>query len=98
MADAIERDPIFAGALEEAGQRPVVHGWCALRLDTRIAGLARALGARYTRYADDIVLSGDAALRRWADCVETRIGAWALDEGFALNHRKTRRVTHARRQ
>ena len=71
---------------------------CAFRMDTRIAGLARALGARYTRYADDIVLSGDAGLLRWADRVEARIGAFALDEGFALNHRKTRRVTRARRQ
>ena len=71
---------------------------CAFRLDTRIAGLARALGAIYTRYADDIVLSGDAGLLRAADRVETRIGAWALEEGFALNHRKTRRVTRSRRQ
>jgi RNA-directed DNA polymerase len=71
---------------------------CAFRMDTRIAGLARALGARYTRYADDIVLSGDANLRRWADRIEARIGGFALDEGFALNHRKTRCVTRARRQ
>ena len=68
---------------------------CAFRLDTRIAGLARALGARY---ADDIVLSGDAGLLRQADRVEARIGGFALDEGFALNHRKTRRVTRSRRQ
>ena len=71
---------------------------CAFRLDVRIAGLARELGARYTRYADDIVLSGDASLGRAADRLEARIGAFALDEGFALNHRKTRRVTRARRQ
>jgi len=71
---------------------------CAFRLDVRIAALARALGARYTRYADDIVLSGDAGLLRAADRVEARLGAFALDEGFALNHRKTRRVTRARRQ
>jgi len=38
------------------------------------------------------------ALRRAADRVEARIGAFALDEGFALNHRKTRCVTRARRQ
>ena len=44
------------------------------------------------------MLSGDARLLRWADRVEARLGAWALDEGFALNHRKTRRVTHSRRQ
>ena len=71
---------------------------CAFRLDTRIAGLARSLGARYTRYADDVVLSGDASLLSAADRVETRLGAWALEDGFALNHRKTRRVTRSRRQ
>ena len=71
---------------------------CAFRLDTRIAGLARALGARYTRYADDIVLSGDASLARRADRIEARIGGFALDEGFALNHRKTRCVGASRRQ
>ena len=71
---------------------------CAFRLDVRIAGLARSLGARYTRYADDIVLSGDASLRHYADRIEARIGAIALDEGFALNHRKTRRVSSGRRQ
>ena len=71
---------------------------CAFRLDARIAGLARELGARYTRYADDLVLSGDAALLRKADRIEARVAGFALDEGFALNHRKTRRVTCARRQ
>ncbi len=71
---------------------------CAFRLDVRIAGLARSLGARYTRYADDIVLSGDGRLLHRADRIEARIGGFALDEGFALNHRKTRRVTRARRQ
>ena len=71
---------------------------CAFRLDVRIAGLARSLGARYTRYADDIVLSGGAELARAADRIEARIGGFALDEGFALNHRKTRRVPRSRRQ
>ena len=71
---------------------------CAFRLDTRIAGLARELGARYTRYADDIVISGGRELLRWADRIEARIGGFALDEGFALNHRKTRRVSAGRRQ
>ena len=71
---------------------------CAFRLDVRIAGLARALGARYTRYADDIVLSGDRHLLGCADRIEARIGGFALDEGFALNHRKTRRASRGRRQ
>ncbi len=36
---------------------------CAFRLDLRLDGLAHALGAHYTRYADDIVLSGPRHLR-----------------------------------
>jgi hypothetical protein len=71
---------------------------CAFRMDVRIAGLARSLGARCTRYADDIVLSGDMHLLRHADRIEARIGGFALDEGFALNHRKTRVVGRGRRQ
>ncbi len=71
---------------------------CAFRLDVRVAALARELGARYTRYADDIVLSGPASLRAAAARVEAHLGAIALDEGFALNHRKTRRSGAGRRQ
>ena len=71
---------------------------CAFRMDVRIAALARTLGARYTRYADDIVLSGDAGLLRHADRIEARLASFALDEGFALNHRKTRRVGRGRPQ
>lgn len=71
---------------------------CAFRLDLRLDGLAHALGARYTRYADDLVLSGGGQLR---DAMP-RIAAWvariARDEGFALNHRKTRCLTAGRRQ
>jgi len=71
---------------------------CAFGLDLRIAGLARALGARYTRYADDIVLSGGPALRDALPRIESQIGAWAREAGFALNHRKTRCLAAARRQ
>jgi hypothetical protein len=71
---------------------------CAFRMDVRIAGLARDMGARYTRYADDIVLSGDTRLLRQADRIEARVGAIALDAGFALNHRKTHRAGRGRRQ
>jgi len=71
---------------------------CAFRLDLRLDGLARALGARYTRYADDLVLSGP---RHLADA-RMRIAAWvgriAMEEGFALQHRKTRCLTAGRRQ
>ena len=71
---------------------------CAFRLDLRLDGLALALGARYTRYADDIVLSGDSHLREVMPRIEARVGCIALGEGFSLNHRKTRCLTQGRRQ
>lgn len=71
---------------------------CAFKLDLRLDGLAHALGARYTRYADDIVLSGGANLRE----ARARIEAWLAritgEEGFALNLRKSRCVGTGIRQ
>lgn len=71
---------------------------CAFRLDLRLAGLAHVLGARYTRYADDIVLSGGRNLREAMPRIEAWVGRIAFAEGFALNHRKTRCLTEGRRQ
>lgn len=71
---------------------------CAFRLDLRLDGLAQALGARYTRYADDIVLSGGPQLRAARSRIETWVGRVALEEGFRLNHRKTRCLTAGHRQ
>ncbi|HWH84901.1 MAG TPA: reverse transcriptase family protein [Burkholderiaceae bacterium] len=71
---------------------------CAFRLDLRLDGLAHGLGARYTRYADDIVMSGGTHLRDGMPRVEAWVGRIALEEGFALNHRKTRCLTGAQRQ
>lgn len=71
---------------------------CAFRLDLRIDGFAHGLGARYTRYADDIVLSGGRHLSAAMPRIEAWIGRIALEEGFALNHRKTRRLTAGQRQ
>ena len=69
-----------------------------MRLDLRLDGLAYVLGARYTRYADDIVLSGGRHLGRVMSRIEAWVGRIALEEGFALNHRKTRCLTAGQRQ
>ena len=53
------------------------------------------LGARYSRYAHDLVLSGPPGLRARAAALEVRVGAIAREEGFRLNHRKTRGGTQA---
>ncbi len=75
---------------------PALANLCAFGLDARLAGLAEALGARYSRYADDLVFSGPASLP------VGRLVAWvaaiAEDEGFAVNRRKTRSLGVAQRQ
>jgi RNA-directed DNA polymerase len=53
------RDPHLP---QGAPTSPALANLCGFRLDLRLDGLAFVLGARYTRYADDIVFSGGAHL------------------------------------
>jgi len=77
---------------------PALANLCAFGLDLRLAGLAQILGARYSRYADDLVFSGGPELARWRARIEVWVARVALEEGFALNHRKSRCEPAARRQ
>ena len=51
-----------------------------------------------TRYADDLAFSGDRAFGRSVRFFVARVGAIALEEGFRINHRKTRVMRHGQRQ
>ena len=73
---------------------PALANLAAFGLDRRLTGLAHAVGARYSRYADDLVLSSDAYLRTPVDM----IGAIVADEGFRVNVAKTRVMGRGRRQ
>jgi RNA-directed DNA polymerase len=75
---------------------PAVANLCAFGLDARLAGLAEAFGARYSRYADDLVISGPASLP--VRQISAWVAAIAADEGFAVNPRKTRSLGVAQRQ
>ncbi len=55
-------------------------------------------GARYTRYADDLAFSGGEELARALERVIVAVGAIALEEGFAVQHRKTRVMRRGVRQ
>lgn len=77
---------------------PALANLCAHRLDMRLAALADTLGARYSRYADDLVFSGGVALARAMARFHPQVGAIAIEEGFALNMRKTRLMRTATRQ
>lgn len=75
---------------------PAVANLLAHRLDQRVAGLAAAVGARYARYADDLVFSGAAALP--ARGLAARVTQIAAEEGFRVRHDKTRVVPAHHRQ
>jgi RNA-directed DNA polymerase len=77
---------------------PAVANLCAHRLDRRLAGLAAKLGASYTRYADDLAFSGGEELERRARAFHVAVCRIALEEGFAVNTRKTRFMRRAARQ
>ncbi|ALG15635.1 reverse transcriptase [Kibdelosporangium phytohabitans] len=70
-----------------APSSPAVANAVAYRLDLRLAGLARALGADYTRYADDLAFSGPQTLPLHRLLPGVR--AIARDEGFRVRPDKT---------
>lgn len=71
-----------------APSSPALANLVAGRLDRRLAGLAAAAGATYTRYADDLTFSGDATLG--AGRVIDAAGRIVAEEGFRLQPAKTR--------
>jgi RNA-directed DNA polymerase len=79
---------------------PALTNTLSLRLDRRLAGLARRLGWRYTRYADDLTFSlpadhvGKPRLGSLLGIVRRVVVA----EGFRLNHEKTRVARSGGRQ
>ena len=62
------------------------------------SGYPMRMRATYTRYADDLVFSGEADFTRQASFFVPLAAGIAGDEGFVVNHRKTRLMTEASRQ
>ena len=78
---------------------PAVANLCAYRLDLRLSALARSIGGVcYSRYADDILFSGDEDLARQSKRLAALVGAIAIEEGFELNYRKTKLLRSNQRQ
>jgi len=75
---------------------PSITNALCLRLDARLAGLARKFGFAYTRYADDMTFSSqdDAAIGKLKFAVRRIVG----EEGFTVHPAKTRIMRAGRRQ
>jgi len=77
---------------------PALANLCAYRLDCRLTGLARKLGAHYTRYADDLAFSGGKELERCARRFQIAVCRIALKEGFEVHTQKSRFMRRSVRQ
>lgn len=77
---------------------PALANLCAYRLDCRLSGLAKKFGGFYTRYADDLVFSGDRYFSNRLSRVRVLTYAVCLDEGFSIQQRKTRVMPASTRQ
>lgn len=83
-------------APQGAPTSPGLANALTMKLDHRLAGLARKLGFTYTRYADDLSFSSDDVSRlKQLTSLVRRI---CREEGFALNDAKTRVARAAGRQ
>lgn len=65
---------------------PKISNIVCLKLDKRLALLCQKYEANYSRYADDITISGKKGVKKITSIVEKII----CDEGFNLNKKKTR--------
>jgi RNA-directed DNA polymerase len=77
---------------------PALANLCTYRVDCRLTGLAKSAGAAYTRYADDLAFSGGEDFERCAERFSTHVAVVLQEEGFRVNHRKTRIMRQGVRQ
>ena len=68
-----------------AATSPTLSNLVAGKLDARLAGVCKAFGLHYTRYADDLAISGDVISVRTTEVVRQIIS----EEGFQVNDSKT---------
>ena len=77
---------------------PALANLCSYRMDCRLAGIAESAGARYSRYADDLAFSCGEGFDSRVERFSTHVSAILLEEGFRVNHRKTRIMRQGVRQ
>ncbi len=85
-------------AVQGAPTSPALANLACLRLDRRLAGLAKKFDATYTRYADDLTFSGDEPFKRGMIRFLLLLHTIIRSEGFAENYRKRRFMRSGERQ
>ena len=73
---------------------PYLSNIASLKIDKRISKLAKKYNANYSRYADDITISGNYGIIKCKDIIKTILE----EEGFNINDRKTRILYKHQRQ
>jgi RNA-directed DNA polymerase len=77
---------------------PSITNALCLRLDCRLSGLARKLGCRYTRYADDLTFSWHGKAGSQIGALLRGAGMIVRAEGFEIHAKKTRVMREGARQ
>lgn len=88
---AVSRDPLLRTPHlpQGAPSSPQAANLVAYTLDRRLAGLAQRWGASYTRYVDDLTISGGPSVRAARSQIVGLVEQIAREEGFGVNDRKT---------
>jgi RNA-directed DNA polymerase len=96
VAHALTALTTYRGVLPQgAPTSPALANVHARTLDERVVAIASAHDLQYTRYADDLTLSGGALAER---AVRREVEEAVKRSGFELNARKTRVMTRKQRQ
>ncbi len=77
---------------------PSITNALCLRMDCRLSGLARKLGCRYTRYADDLTFSWHGKAKSDVGALLRAVGMIVRAEGFEIHTKKTRVMRSGARQ
>jgi RNA-directed DNA polymerase len=77
---------------------PALANLACYRLDVRLSELAERCGGIYSRYADDITISGGTWLLSHAADIRHTVELAARDEGLRLNPNKSQLMTRGGRQ